>query len=48
MGSMANNTTIGISNDVKMRLDKLKVIPREPYNDVIKKLLDKHEKEIKP
>lgn len=32
-------TTIAISRETKLKLDKLKVHPREPYEDVIKRLL---------
>jgi len=34
-------TTIAISKGTKKKLDKLKVHPREPYDDVIKRLLEK-------
>jgi len=40
---MANESTIGITNELKEKLSKLKVHPREPFNDVIKKLLDYYE-----
>lgn len=32
--------TIKVSEEVKANLDKLKVHPREPYSDVIKKLME--------
>lgn len=38
---MIKNTTIQISMNTKTLLDKLKVHPREPYEDVIKKLIGK-------
>lgn len=38
---MDRNTTIQISLDTKTLLDKLKVHPREPYDDVIRKLVNK-------
>ena len=34
-------TTIRISLDNKAYLDKLKVHPREPYDDVLKRFIDK-------
>ncbi|MEM4004669.1 MAG: BfmA/BtgA family mobilization protein [Desulfurococcaceae archaeon] len=37
-------TTIKVSVETKKRLDKLKVHPREPYEDVIKRLLEFYEK----
>jgi len=36
-------TTIQISSEIKAKLDKLKVHPREPYEDVIRRLLDFYE-----
>ena len=36
-------TTIQIDIEIKKRLDQLKVHPREPYNDVIKRLLDHYQ-----
>jgi predicted CopG family antitoxin len=33
--------TIKIKDDVKSELDKLKLHPREPYSDVIKRLMEK-------
>jgi len=36
---MEKGTTIHVSRGTKERLDKLKVHPREPYEDVIKRLL---------
>ena len=35
-----NDTTIFVSNKTKKKLAKLKIIPREPYEDVIKRLLE--------
>jgi len=37
-------STIAVSNETKQKLDKLKVHPREPYEDVIKRLIEKCEK----
>ncbi|MEM3532052.1 MAG: hypothetical protein QXQ64_07370 [Candidatus Bathyarchaeia archaeon] len=37
-------TTIAISKELKDRLDGLKVHPREPYEDVIKRLIERCEK----
>jgi len=37
-------TTIHISRETKGKLDKIKVHPREPYEDVIKRLIEKWEK----
>ena len=37
-------STIAISKEVKEKLDRLKVHPREPYEDVIKRLIEKWEK----
>jgi len=34
-------TTIRVSRELKKRLDNVKVHPREPYQDVIKRLLEK-------
>ena len=39
-----SKTTVQIDLETKKRLDKLKVHPRKPYNDVIKRLLDHYEK----
>jgi len=36
-----NGTTIHVSLDTKSRLDELKIIPREPYEDVIKRLMER-------
>jgi len=38
-------TTIQISRDLKALLDKEKVHPREPYEDVIQRLLKEREKQ---
>ncbi len=37
-------STIAISKEVKEKLDRLKVHPREPYEDVIVRLIEKWEK----
>lgn len=34
-------TTISISTNIKEKLDKLKIHPREPYNEVMERLLEK-------
>jgi predicted CopG family antitoxin len=36
-------TTIHVSKETKEKLDKLKIHPREPYEDVIKRLIEKCE-----
>jgi len=36
-------TTIAISKETKEKLDRLKVHRREPYEDVIKRLIEKWE-----
>ncbi|MGC8936753.1 MAG: DUF7557 family protein [Candidatus Methanomethylicaceae archaeon] len=35
------NSTIALSDETKKALDELKVHPREPYEDVIKRLIEK-------
>lgn len=37
-------TTIKLSQEVKAKLDKLKVHPRETYEDVVKRLIGKKQK----
>ncbi len=37
-------TTIKVDVDVKKRMDKLKIHPRQSYNEVIEILLDHYEK----
>ena len=37
---MVNNTTIGISKQMKLSLTRLKEHPRETYEDVISKLIN--------
>jgi len=39
----ARYSTIRVSEVTKKRLDELKVHPREPYEDVIKRLIEKCE-----
>ena len=39
--------TIAISRDTKVLLDKLKVHPRETYEDVVKRLIEQISKERK-
>jgi predicted CopG family antitoxin len=41
---MGRKTTIQVDESIKARLDKLKLHPREPYSDVIKRLLEFYEK----
>lgn len=36
-------TTIKVTYELKERLDRCKVHPREPYNDVIGRLIDERE-----
>lgn len=38
---MVVDTSIRITKEVRRRLDKLKIIPRDTYNDVILRLIDK-------
>jgi predicted DNA-binding protein len=40
-------TTIHLSSETKQELDKLKVHPRQPYEEIIKKLLEEYKK-VKP
>jgi predicted CopG family antitoxin len=37
-------TTIHVSRETKKELDKLKVHPREPYEDVVKRLIKECQK----
>jgi hypothetical protein len=37
-------TTIHLSSETKQELDKLKVHPRQPYEEIIKKLLEEYKK----
>ncbi|MBT8508606.1 hypothetical protein AZH53_09335 [Methanomicrobiaceae archaeon CYW5] len=39
-------TTIKVTRELKDRLDRCKVHPREPYNDVIARILDEREGEM--
>jgi len=39
-----NKTTIAVSRETKEKLDELKVHPRQPYDEVIRKLIKKCEK----
>ena len=41
---MTFETTIGLPKKTKKKLDKLKIHPREPYYEVIERLL----REVKP
>ena len=41
------DTTIRIDKDVKARLDGMKIIPEEPVEKVIVRLLDEHDKRVK-
>ncbi|MEM3882122.1 MAG: hypothetical protein QXO23_01860 [Candidatus Methanomethyliaceae archaeon] len=38
------HSTIRVSRSTKKKLDELKVHPREPYEDVIKRLIERCEK----
>ena len=40
-------TTIAVEEEIKKKLDELKVHPKEPYNDVIKRMIEKMQKEVK-
>jgi len=44
---MSEKTTIQIEEDVKKKLERLKIHPREPFNDVIKRLIEFYEKSSK-
>jgi predicted DNA-binding protein len=37
-------TTIHLSHETKQELDKLKVHPRQPYEEIIKKLLEEYKR----
>jgi predicted DNA-binding protein len=37
-------TTIHLSDETKQELDKLKVHPRQPYEEIIRKLLEEYKK----
>jgi len=37
---MAQTTTIQIDRSLKARLDKIKIHPRETYNDILERLLE--------
>jgi len=39
-----NKTTIWISLDTKAELDRIKIIPEEPYEKVVKRLIDAYER----
>jgi len=43
------DTTIRVPEDIKKKLDELKIHPRQPYHEVIQKLLEVYEewKELK-
>ena len=36
--------TIAMSDETKERMNKIKIHPRETYEDIVKRLLDKEEK----
>jgi predicted transcriptional regulator len=42
---MANTTTIQLEERTKKRLERVKMFPRETYNQVIERLLEKGEEE---
>ena len=37
-------TTISVTEETRKGLDQFKIIPREPYNEVIKRLIKRGEK----
>ncbi len=39
-------TTVQIDNEVKERLNRLKIHPRESYNDLISRLVDSYSPEV--
>jgi hypothetical protein len=41
---MVEKTTIQVTDETVNRLEVLKVHPREPWNDVVVRLLDSYEK----
>ncbi len=41
-------TTIKVTRELKERLDRCKVHPREPYNDVIERLIDERDDANRP
>ncbi|HDQ07419.1 MAG TPA: hypothetical protein ENN44_01335 [Methanoculleus sp.] len=41
-------TTIKVTRELKERLDRLKVHPREPYNEVIGRLIDERKGSGRP
>jgi len=41
-------TTIKVTRELKERLDRLKVHPREPYNEVIGRLIDERDGTNRP
>jgi len=41
---LKEGTTIWIRYETKERLDKMKIIPEEPYDKVVSRLLDEIEK----
>ena len=43
----SDETTIRIDFDVKDKLDEVKIIPAEPYNDVIVRLIEEYKKHNK-
>jgi len=41
---MTNNTTVWLTKEVKEHIASLKVHPRETYDDVLRRLLEREEK----
>ena len=41
---MVKITMIKVSVEIRELLKKLKIVPRESYNDVLKRLIDKNDK----
>ncbi len=44
---MRNKTTIQVSKNVRDALNSLRAYPREPLNDVLERLMNQFESEIK-
>jgi len=44
-GIEKDKTTIWISMDTKAELDRIKIIPEEPYEKVVRRLIEVYEKQ---
>jgi len=44
-GIKEDKTTIWISMDTKAELDRIKIIPEEPYEKVVRRLIEVYEKQ---